>query len=91
MANEKPVKKIKVGAIDGAVWKNTIPQGKDGKEIVTHSFTLERRYKDSDGEWQGTKSFRTNDIPKAVLALQKAYEYVTMQAAEQQENGGGAE
>lgn len=78
--NAKPVKKIKVGAIDAAVWKNTIKQAKSDAEIVSLSVTMERRYKDQDGEWQGTNSYRINDIPKAVLALQKAYEFIAMEA-----------
>ena len=44
--NAKPVKKIKVGAIDAAVWKNTIKQAKTDAEIVSFSVTMERRYKD---------------------------------------------
>lgn len=78
--NAKPVKKIKVGAIDAAVWKNTIKQAKSDAEIVSFSVTMERRYKGQDGEWQGTNSYRINDIPKAVLALQKAYEFIAMDA-----------
>lgn len=82
--NAKPVKKIKVGAIDAAVWKNTIKQAKTDAEIVSLSVTMERRYKDQDGEWQGTNSYRINDIPKAVLALQKAYEFIAMDAGHQE-------
>ena len=74
--NAKPVKKIRVGAIDAAVWKNTIKQAKTDAEIVVFSVSVERRYKNQDGEWTGTNSYRINDIPKAVLALQKAYEFM---------------
>ena len=86
--NAKPVKKIKVGAIDAAVWKNTIKQAKTDADIVSYSVTIERRYKDQGGEWQGTNSYRMNDMPKAVLALQKAYEYVTMEAGHQDAEAG---
>jgi len=82
--NAKPVKKIKVGAIDAAVWKNTIKPAKTDAEIVSLSVTMERRYKDQDGQWQGTNSYRINDIPKAVLALQKAYEFIAMDAGHQE-------
>ena len=78
--NAKPVKKIRVGAIDAAVWKNTIKQAKTDAEIVVFSVSVERRYKNQDGEWTGTNSYRINDIPKAVLALQKAYEFIAMEA-----------
>ena len=40
---------------------------------------LARAYKSRDGEWRETPSFRESDIPKAIVALQKAYEYLVME------------
>ena len=37
---------------------------------------LEVRYRDKAGQWKGTNSLALNEIPKAILALQKAYEYL---------------
>ncbi len=37
---------------------------------------LEVRYRDRKGQWQGSHSFSLNEIPKAILALQKAFEYL---------------
>jgi len=34
-------------------------------------------YKDKTGQWQGTNRLSLNDLPKAILALQKAFEYLT--------------
>ena len=84
MTNEKtkPVKKFKAGAIDAAVWRNVNQQGKDGGDVVSYSLSMERRYKDKEGEWQGTNTFRTNDLPKAALVLDRAYEFITMHAEE---------
>ena len=39
---------------------------------------LQRRYADKDGVWKSTDSLRVNDLPKAVLVLQKAYEYLVL-------------
>ena len=47
-------------------------KGKAGVKNVT----LQRVYKDKDGNFQHTTSFKANDIPKAVLALSKAYDYL---------------
>jgi hypothetical protein len=33
---------------------------------------------DKNGEWQSTNTLRINDLPKASLVLQKAYEYIVM-------------
>lgn len=68
----KPVKKITVGGIEAAVWENS---SKDGKKYFTT--TVERNYKDGD-EWKKTSSLRTNDLPKTILTLQKAYEFQSL-------------
>ena len=45
---------------------------------------FQKRYKSSDGEWKSTYSLDVNEIPRAIPALSKAYEYLIMgQAAEQ--------
>jgi len=35
-----------------------------------------------DGEWNTTNSLRVNDLPKAALVLQKAYEYISFRNSE---------
>ncbi|MBU2476968.1 hypothetical protein KKG83_05860 [Candidatus Micrarchaeota archaeon] len=71
-----PVKKFNVGAIQLALWENK------GKEKKYFSVSLERRYTDSEGKWHGTNSFKVHDLPKAVLAMQKAYEYALLKEPE---------
>ena len=34
--------------------------------------------KDKNDEWQHTNSLRVNDLPKAALVLNKAYEYLVL-------------
>jgi len=68
----EPVKKIKVGGIEAAVWENN---SKEGNKYYTT--TMERNYKDGE-EWKKTNSLRANDLPKAILALQKAFEFVAI-------------
>ncbi|MFA4855546.1 MAG: hypothetical protein WC634_03115 [archaeon] len=68
-----PTKKFGVGGISVAVWEN---QGKEGNNYYTVSF--ERRYKDKGGEWKSTTSLKANDLPKAILALEKAYEFIAL-------------
>ena len=78
--NTKPIKKYQAGSVSLAVWRNVYADGKEGREGVMYSVTLERRYKDHAGVWQSTSSFRANDIPKASLLLQKAYEFIEIEA-----------
>ena len=67
-----PVKKVKVGAIEVAVWENS---SKDGKKFFTT--TMDRSYKMGE-EWKKTGSLRNEDLPKAILALQEAYHFVAV-------------
>jgi len=68
----KPVKSVKVGSVEVAVWENS---SKDGKKFFTT--TLDRNYKVGE-EWKKTGSLRTDDLPKAILALQQAYEFTAI-------------
>ena len=74
--DNKPVKKFQAGAISAALWPNKMTL-KDGRQIETLSVTLDRRYRDSDGEWKSSGSLKEADIPKAMLVLAKAYEFLT--------------
>ncbi|MEK6961509.1 MAG: hypothetical protein AABX47_10160 [Nanoarchaeota archaeon] len=81
-ASNKPLAKFKAGAVVATIWANSA-QGAAG-EVVYNSITLDRRYQDKSGQWQSTSSMRVNDLPKAALVLQKAYEYLVIK--EQQES-----
>ena len=69
-----PDKKFKAGGITATVWKGVSPEGR-----AYFNVQLGRSYKDKDNSWKTTSSFRESDVPKAVVLLQKAYEYVITQ------------
>jgi hypothetical protein len=71
-----PERKIRSGAISATVWNNEqdSPQGKISYKTVS----FERSYKDKSGQWKTTSSLRSSDIPRAVLVLNKAYEYLAL-------------
>lgn len=73
--SNKPEKVFKVGAVRASVFSNTIQQG--GKDVTISKIILEVRYKDKSGEWKGTHSLSLNELPKAILALQMAYQWLT--------------
>lgn len=70
-----PVKRFSAGTVKAAVWSNN-GTGHDGQPREYKSVSLERSYKDDSGEWQTTKSLRANDIPRARLVLQKAFDFM---------------
>ncbi|KHO45951.1 MAG: hypothetical protein QS98_C0006G0016 [archaeon GW2011_AR3] len=73
----QPEKKISTGGISATIWQN---QGvsKTGQAAVYRTITLQRRYKDKADKWQSTNSLRVNDLPKAALVLNKAFEYLVL-------------
>lgn len=73
----QPEKRFSTGVVSATVWKN---QGKTkaGEETSYNTISLQRRYRDKNDEWQSTNSFRINDLPKAMLVLNKAYEYLVL-------------
>jgi len=76
----KPEKKFRAGPITATVWKNT--GNKDGKETSYMTVSFERSYMDKEGEWQKTSSLRINDLPKATVVLNKAYEFMVLSNTE---------
>jgi len=73
-----PEKRFSTGAISATVWKNQGISKKTGETVEFRTVTLQRRYQDKNGEWQTSNSLRVNDLPKAILVLNKAYEYLTL-------------
>lgn len=72
-----PVKKFTAGGVTAAVWENGSGTEAGG---TYNTVSMDRRYKDKNDAWKSTTSLKANDIPKAILALQKAYEYVALKA-----------
>lgn len=70
----KPETVFKVGAVRASVFRNAIVQ--NGQTVPLPKVVIEVRYKDKMGQWSGTNSLSLNDLPKAILALQKAFEYL---------------
>ena len=78
---------FKVGAVRAAVFRNTMQHG--GKTIEIGKVVLEVRYRDKYDNWKSTHSLSANEIPKAIHALQKAYDYLlTHKDGEHQADAG---
>lgn len=77
MNKKRPEKKFRSGPISATIWSN---EGKNDKgEVVAYkTISFDRSYLDKEGNWKKTNSLRVGDLPKAILVLQKAYEYVAL-------------
>ena len=84
MGKNLPEKKFRAGAVAATIWANEAVR--DGKKVTYRTVSFERSYKDKDNEWKTTSSLRVADIPKAVLVLSKAYEYVALYSEENEED-----
>ena len=63
------------GLCSASIFENEYKRGEEAFTVRTVSF--QRSYLDREGNWQTTNSLKVNDIPKAVLVLNKAYEFST--------------
>ena len=72
-----PEKKFSTGGLTATVWENQ-GKSKDGLDVSYRTVSFQRRYMDKNGDWQSTNTLRINDLPKASLVLQKAFEYLVM-------------
>jgi len=76
-----PVKEFRAGRIKAAVWRNDVER--DGQIVVRHSVTMQKRYRDSDGNWKDSSSFFLNDLPRVEMLMRKAFEYIALNKTEE--------
>ncbi|MEO8271079.1 MAG: hypothetical protein ABI557_15260 [Aureliella sp.] len=74
----KPKHEERLGNIRGVVWLNESKQGKAWPTV-----TVERGYKDSDGEWHDVRSYRLHDLPVVVEVLNRVMNWIRAQAEAQ--------
>ena len=75
---------FKHGACHAAVFSKEVTHGE--RTFQARSVSFQKRYRDKNGEWQTSSYLDVNDLPKAVLVLQKAFDYLT--SGGQREEGG---
>ena len=73
------------GGCSASVFLNEHSRGDESFKVQSVAF--QRAYRDKGGEWQHTSSLNVNDIPKAVLVLNKAYEFMTSNGHADAEEG----
>ncbi len=74
MAGQKPVAKFRAGQVTAAIWENEITV--NGRRTTMLKASVERRFKDKDGQWRSSNSFSRNEIPMAIYCLQKSLEHI---------------
>lgn len=77
---QKPSKIFRIGSVSGSIFENVV-DGDGGKRTV-RSVSLQRSYKDGDGEWKYSASFGVADIPVAMRVLELAQQHIEAAEAE---------
>ncbi len=77
-----PEKKFKAGQLVATVWRNEARDA-EGNLVTYRTVTFEKRYMDKDNHWRTTNALKVTDLPKAVLVLSKAYEYLALSESEE--------
>jgi len=49
---------------------------KTGRQVTMLKATIERRYKDRDGQWRSSSSFSRNEILLAMYCVQKSFDHI---------------
>ena len=83
----KPTARFRAGQVSAAIWENEITV--NGRKAVMLKASIERRFKDKDGQWKSSTSFSRNEIPLAIYCLQKCFEHII--SAQQDEEGSAEE
>jgi hypothetical protein len=74
--SQKPVHKIRSGAIEVAIWRNK------GDKGVFYSTTMSRSYK-KDDQWKHADSYPTDDTLLLAKLLDQAHSWMISQPAKQ--------
>jgi hypothetical protein len=66
----KPVDKIRIGAVTASIWNNPSEKGD------FYSVTFERSYKGEGDAWKSSQSFRRDDLLELAKAADKAHDRI---------------
>lgn len=69
-----PLARFQFGGVSASVFANVIPRS-DGTSFEIKRTTLQRSYRDEQGNWRTTNTYGVDDLPRAVAALLAAYHF----------------
>ncbi len=74
--SNRPEKVFQHGGVKAAIFANE--HEKDGQSFTKNQISVQKVYRDKEGMFKTTTSLDVNDLPKAILVLQKAFDYLTV-------------
>ena len=85
MVGQQPLAKFRAGQVSCALWENEISVNGAPKTVLKAS--IQRRYKDSDGNWKSSQSLSRNEIPLAIYCLARAFDKIVQEETSQSGSG----
>jgi hypothetical protein len=73
----RPEMRWQIGSISISVFQNEVRKP-NGETFPVRKVVLQKTYRDESGNYRNTNSLDVQEIPKAILALEKAYEHCVM-------------
>jgi hypothetical protein len=81
MNEKKPDARFSRGRCSVSIFFNEVQ--KDGQTIRIPKAVFQKRYCDKNGEWHATQGLDVDDLPKAVLCLNEAFEFLTRRKSDE--------
>ena len=82
--SNKPKHALRLGALCMSIWENRVEQ--NGQTTVRYSATLNKRYRDKNGEWKDSNTFFPDDLYRIALLAQKTTEWIELKEENPSEN-----
>ena len=86
---KRPIITYRMGSCDAAIWRNVNDQ--DGQSVAHYSVTLQRRYRDKDGNWKDATSWYPGHLPQLILLLIRCTWWIASQEDSTPDNAVSAE
>ncbi len=67
-----PIYEIRIASVKAAVWETVTDKG------IFHNVTFSRVYRDQEGQWKNTRSYREHDIPALVECANDAQDWLRL-------------
>ena len=73
-----PIASDKDHSVSAAVWQNEITLS-DGRSFTVHNVTFEATYRDGDGSWKSTKSYRGSQLHVLRYCIDRCNDWILAQ------------
>lgn len=70
-----PISTDRNTSVEAAVWQNE-NSTEDGRKFTTYNVTVQGSWRDADGQWKRSSSYRSSHLYALIYCLQKCSDYI---------------